>query len=291
MGEIGNPYRIPVSTISIILVYPSNITDIALFLRNLDVYRIIFSRTLLSLRLQRSLLYKTLLKVPTISNKSRLITFLLLAVLQFYTIQIISISNSSAISINLSFLAPIYYQGRRLQLFASPVSRFEITISSILLSISSKAISRYALDFEQSGLFSFFRIIILAFLKNLGQYPRLKQAQNSLVRESISYRATYLRNLLEIPEIPGALSIIGYIITFITSLLLILSSIDTSIRYRVSRILSRLAVRVGGNSTLFRASILPSKLVYLTPLQSKITGNYSRAFRIILRSRPYLVSF
>ena len=170
------------------------------------------------------------------------------------------------IFINLFFLTSIYYQKRRLQLFASSTSRFKIIIFSILSSILSRIINQYVLDFEQLDLFSFFKIIILVFLKNFEQYSRLKQAQNSLIRKFIIYGAIYLRNLLEIPKISKTLSTIGYIIALITSSLLILSSIDTSIRYYISRISSRLTARVDRNSTLRKTLTFPSKLIYLIPL-------------------------
>ena len=82
----------------------------------------------------------TVLKAPVrLRESSKAIYFL-----EIYTVQICSISNLSAISMDLSLLAPICVAERRPYFSAVSRSRLAVKASTSLLIIFSRAISHYA---------------------------------------------------------------------------------------------------------------------------------------------------
>ena len=165
IGDTSNPQRIPVLAGSIGLVLRLRVINITLSLRKLAVYYTIRISIPFTLRLQSSLSYKTLSNALVISSKNRL-AILAPSILQ--TIQTVSVINSSAVSTDLPFRASICSSSRNLLVSAYSRIRIEITASSAFLSVSNSVISLYAFGFEQSGFYSFFKIIVLAFLNGLG---------------------------------------------------------------------------------------------------------------------------
>ena len=165
IGDTSNPQGIPVLASSIGLVLRPRVIDITLSFRKLAVYYTIRISIPFTLRLQSSLSYKILSNALAISSKSRL-AILAPPILQ--TVQTVLVINSSAISTDLPFRAPICSSSR--SLLASTYSRIrvEITASNAFLSVSNSAISLYAFGSEQSGFYSFFKMIVLASLNGLG---------------------------------------------------------------------------------------------------------------------------
>ena len=165
IGDTSNPQRIPVLAGFIGLVLRPRVIDITLSLRKLAVYYTIRISIPFILRLQSSLSYKILSNALIISSKSRL-AILAPPILQ--TIQIASVIDSSAVSTDLSFRASIYSSSRNLLASAYSRIRIEITAFNAFLSVSNSVISLYAFGSEQSGFYSFFKIIVLTFLNGLG---------------------------------------------------------------------------------------------------------------------------
>ena len=161
----SNPQGIPVLASSIGLILRPRVIDITLFLRKLAIYYIIRISIPFALRLQSSLSYKALSNTLVISSKSRL-AILAPPILQ--TIQTISVINSSTVLTDHSFRAPICSSSRNLLASAYSRIRIEMTASSVFLSVSNSVISLYAFGSEQSGFYSFFKIIVLASLNGLG---------------------------------------------------------------------------------------------------------------------------
>ena len=165
IGDTSNPQEIPVLAGSIGLVLRPRVIDITLSLRKLAVYYTICISISFTLRLQSSLSYKTLSNALVTSSKNRL-AILAPPILQ--TIQTVSVINSSAVSTDLSFRAPICFSSRSLLASTYSRIRIEITASSAFLSVSNSAISLYTFGSEQSVFYSFFKIIVLASLNGLG---------------------------------------------------------------------------------------------------------------------------
>ena len=165
IGDTSNPQGIPVLASFIGLVLRPRVIDITLSFRKLAVYCIIRISIPFTLRLQSSLSYKILSNALVISSKSRL-AILAPPILQ--TIQTASVIDSSAISTDLSFRAPICSSSRSLLASAYSRIRIEITASNAFPSVSNSAIGLYAFGSEQSGFYGFFKIIVLASLNGLG---------------------------------------------------------------------------------------------------------------------------
>ena len=162
--DTSNPQGIPILASSIGLILRPRVIDITLSFRKLAVYYTIRISILFTLKLQSSLLYKILQNALVISNKSRL-AILASPILQI--IQTILVFNSSAVSTDFPFRAPICFFSRSLLASTYSRIRIKITISSAFLSISNSVISLYAFGFEQSVFYSFFKIIVLTFLNGL----------------------------------------------------------------------------------------------------------------------------
>ena len=165
IGDTSNPQGIPFLASFIGLVLRPRVIDITLSLRKLAVYYIIRISIPFTLRLQSNLSYKILSNALIISSKSRL-AILAPPILQ--TIQTISVINSSAVLTDLSFRAPIYSSSRNLLASTYSRIRIEITTFNAFLNKSNSVISLYAFGSEQSGFYSFFKIIVLVFLNDLG---------------------------------------------------------------------------------------------------------------------------
>ena len=129
-------------------------------------------------KLYNSLLYKILLNILIIFNNNKFTIFPLPSLLQFYIVYIISIRVSSAVFIKYFRLIFIYYSSNNSYSFIILFNFLEITTSSALLNILRSTINLYNFSFKQSLFFGFLKIIILIFLKYLGQYSYLRQVQN-----------------------------------------------------------------------------------------------------------------
>ena len=165
IGDTGNSQGIPVLAGSIGLVLYPRVIDITLSLRKLAVYCTIRVSIPFTLRLWSNLLYKILSNALAISSESRL-AILTPPILQ--TIQTASVINSSVVSTDLPFRAPICFSSRSLLASTYSRIRIEITASSAFLSVFNSVIGLYAFGSEQSVFYSFFKMIVLASLNGLG---------------------------------------------------------------------------------------------------------------------------
>ena len=181
------------------------------------------------------------------SNIKLAIAFLLIP----YTVQTASTINASADSTNLPYLAPIYSFGRRLLALVQSRSLTTITASNAFPKVSKSTIGQYILGSTQSSFFGFFKIIILASLNLLRQYPNVKHAQNRYLIYSLNVSFISFRNLFGTLFNLGALSYTGFYITFriFKSVSFFISSISIGYFTRPVSILIR---RGGGKKVLRR---------------------------------------
>ena len=274
----------PVSVASIILVFPPRVIVITLFRKKLSTYYIILNSILLSLRLQSSASCATLSKAPATSSNIRLaIAFLLIP----YTVQTASIINASADSTNLPCLAPIYSFGRRLLALVQSRSLTAITASNAFPKISKSTIGRYTLGFIQSGFFGFFKIIVLASLNLLRQYPSVKHAQNRYLIYSLNVAFITLRNLFGTLFSLGALFYTGFYIALRISKSVSSFKSSISIGY-FTRPVSILARRGGGKRSCGGNSISLRRSLLLPRRSSLVTGTLVvLLFSFILLFFPY----
>ena len=214
---------------------------------SLSTYYIILNGTFLNLRLQSSASYVTLLKAPAISSNIRLaIIFLLI----LYTVQTASIINASVDSTNLPYLASIYSFGKRLLALVQPYSLTTITASNTFSKVFKNTIGRYNLDSIQSSFFGFFKIIVLAFLNLLKQYPSVKHAQNRYSIYSLSVAFITSRNLFETLFSLGALFYTGFYIALWIFKSVSFSKSFISIEYFTRPV--SILVRRGGRKKILR---------------------------------------
>ena len=204
--------------------------------------------TSLSLRLQSSASYVTLSKAHATSSNIRLaIAFLLI----LYIVQTVSIINASADSTNLPYLAPIYSFERRLLALVQSRSLITITALNTFSKVSKNTIGRYTLGSIQSSFFGFFKIIVLASLILLRQYPSIKHVQNKYLIYSLNVAFITLRNLFGTFFSLSALSYTGFYIVFRISKSISSYKSSISIGY-FSRPVSILVRREGGKKVLRR---------------------------------------
>ena len=145
IGDTSNPWGIPVLAGSIRLVLRPRVIDIALSLRKLAVYCTNRVGIPFTLRLWSSLSCETLSNAPATSSKSRLAT---LAPPILQTVWTASVINSSAVSTDLPFRAPICASSRSLLASTHSRIRIEMTASSAFPSVSNSAIGLYAFGSE-----------------------------------------------------------------------------------------------------------------------------------------------
>ena len=143
IGEIGEPYGIPISILNSSDSPLSTLIVIVLSRRKLVTQRIIISGIFLFRRLSSSRVYKTLSNTPEISIQSILTIRCFSG--RFQMVQTCFVRSQNIISINLLFRAPIQISGRR-SLFSASSESLRVIISSRIFLIKFRnAIGLYTL--------------------------------------------------------------------------------------------------------------------------------------------------